>query len=421
MRSKDFIREAGRNGSSEFDVDPNAKRADTPDWLKNAGKWFGNKIGMNEPVPLGAEAEKFGQELAAKRSGYTGIDPVQRQQAGMAPATHQEISDYLEKNPSIVQGLTDRNGNPIVSGGLKDVERAARAAAPSFGGQTDEFGGITSPAVAAVAAEPAAAEPAAAEPAAAGAGAPAKEPAARDLERLKDLAGVKDPTAPAAEPPVAVKDPLAAVAPGSLGSPSFAGVAAAAPASGGGDPTQDLFIRDKSDDKFDRPEKKKTQNVEPVPDLRLDLDQQKKRQSGGDRKPWGTVKDKDGRQVFIDKDGGKWVWPANSSSWKPANMVPGSDYVDKKLPTTTGYTPPSSGSQGAEPAQPSNPAFNRFKTVDAVDAEIKRFSSKYDMSLPANQRYIQNLKARKSELVGRNVNESSGIDRMRFLAGLIKD
>jgi hypothetical protein len=86
--------------------------------------------------------------------------------------------------------------------------------------------------------------------------------------------------------------------------------------------------------------------------------------------------------------------------------------------------PTQSSSQSAEPApsQPSGPAFQRFKTVDAVDAEIKRFKDKgYDMRLPANQQYIQALNNRKSELVGRNVNESAGLDRMRFLAGLTKD
>jgi len=84
--------------------------------------------------------------------------------------------------------------------------------------------------------------------------------AAAELAKLKSNAGLD--TVPAAkEPPVAVKDRLAPVDTGSLGRAANAGVAAAAPATTS-DPTE--FIRDKSDDKFDRPEKKKTQNKEPA-------------------------------------------------------------------------------------------------------------------------------------------------------------
>jgi hypothetical protein len=133
MRSKDFIREAGRNQTDEFGNstnDSNAKRAETPDWLKNAGKWLGNKIGLKEPVELPDYTASRQQDAAAK-SNYRGIDPVIRKSLGMAPATQQEIDSYMKANPAEVGGLTDRYGKPIVSGGAQDMERAARAAGPS--------------------------------------------------------------------------------------------------------------------------------------------------------------------------------------------------------------------------------------------------------------------------------------------------
>jgi hypothetical protein len=147
MRSKDFIREAGRNGSSEFDVDPNAKRADTPDWLKNAGKWLGNKIGMNEPVALPDYTASSQQDAAAK-SNYRGIDPIQRQSLGMAPATQQEIDAYVKAHPPVIGGLTGADGKPIASGGALDMERAARAAAPSRRADfdVDSYAGAPDPA-----------------------------------------------------------------------------------------------------------------------------------------------------------------------------------------------------------------------------------------------------------------------------------
>jgi LysM repeat protein len=136
MLSKEFITERGRNSSDEFAVDPNAKPAEIPAWLKKAGSWLGNKIGLKEPVAL-PDYTASNQQDAAARSRYTGIDPVQRQQAGMAPATQQEINRYMRDNPAVVGGLTDRNGNPIVSGGAQEVERAARAAAPRRGADFD--------------------------------------------------------------------------------------------------------------------------------------------------------------------------------------------------------------------------------------------------------------------------------------------
>ena len=136
MKSNEFITERGRNGSDEFAVDPTAKPAEIPAWLKKAGTWLGNKIGLKEPVAL-PDYTASNQQDAAARSGYTGIDPIQRQQAGMAPATQQEINRYMRDNPAVVGGLTDRNGKPIASGGAQEVERAARAAAPRRGADFD--------------------------------------------------------------------------------------------------------------------------------------------------------------------------------------------------------------------------------------------------------------------------------------------
>ena len=115
MLSKEFLNERGRNGSQ--DDEPAAAPAQTPDWLKNAGKYISNKIGLKEPVDVSQPAADA--ERAAAKSGYTGIDPIQRQRAGMAPATQQEINRYMKDNPAVVGGLTDRNGNPIASGGAQ--------------------------------------------------------------------------------------------------------------------------------------------------------------------------------------------------------------------------------------------------------------------------------------------------------------
>jgi hypothetical protein len=121
------------------------------------------------------------------------------------------------------------------------------------------------------------------------------------------------------------------------------------------------------------------------------------------------VKDSEGRQVWRRPDSSEMGWDTKTQRWYPISIF------NRK------FSPAPQGSQGSEPAPASNQLYNRFKTIDAVDSEIKRFKSKSDMSLPINQQYIQNLEARKSELVGRNVNESSGLQRIKFLAGLIKD
>jgi hypothetical protein len=130
MLSNEFLKEApARYDDMGQPIGAPAAPAQTPDWLKNAGKYISNKIGLKEPVDVSQPATDA--ERAAAASGYTGIDPIQRQRAGMAPATQQEINAYMKKNPAVVGGVTDRNGNPIASGGAQEVERAARAAAPS--------------------------------------------------------------------------------------------------------------------------------------------------------------------------------------------------------------------------------------------------------------------------------------------------
>ena len=145
MLSKEFLNERGRNGSQ--DDEPAAAPAQTPDWLKNIGSSIANSSLGNAvstaknavfktPVSLDA-GPADAAEKAAAASGYTGIDPVQRQRAGMAPATQQEINRYMKDNPAVVGGLTDRNGNPIASGGAQEVEKAARAAAPRRGADFD--------------------------------------------------------------------------------------------------------------------------------------------------------------------------------------------------------------------------------------------------------------------------------------------
>jgi hypothetical protein len=131
MRSNEFITEApARYDDMGQPIAAPTAPAQTPAWLKSAGNWLGKKIGMNDPVPL-PDYTASNQQDAAAKSGYTGIDPVIRQRAGMAPATQQEINAYMKANPAVVKGVTDRNGNPIASGGAQEVERAARAAAPS--------------------------------------------------------------------------------------------------------------------------------------------------------------------------------------------------------------------------------------------------------------------------------------------------
>jgi hypothetical protein len=285
-----------------------------------------------------------------------------------------------------------------------------------------------------------------------------------------------------------VKDPKAEVDAGSLGVPAFTGVAAGAP-SRTSDPEE--FIRDKSDDKFDRQGRKKTQNKEPNP-VQPPVVSTKPTPGGDDKRisgntiapeiviPPGTpgtmlpgVKDSEGRQVWQRPDSSIMAWDPKKNGWfptgilnpttknagatypqpgdippgQPGTLLPGvkdsegrqvwrrPDSSEMGWDSKTQRWHPISifnrkfnsapqGSQGAEPAPASvsNPAFNRFKTIDAVDAEIKRFKDKgYDMSLAANKQYLQALNNRKSELVGRNVNESAGLDRMRFLAGLTKD
>ena len=447
MRSKDFITEAPPakyDDTGNLINDPNAKRAETPDWLKKAGKYLANKIGMNDPVPLGPDMTASDQEAAAKASNYRGIDPVIRQSLGMAPATQQEIDAYVKAHPAVVGGLTDRNGKPIVSGGAQELERAARAAAPRRGADfdVDSYAGAPDPAAvgdrfytprelgfqpggsmpgekkaAAAAVVPAPAPEkaaAAAVPAAVKAAEPAAvvpEPvsariskvdggqntekdaadaeAAAALAQIKANAGLAGPSAtpyagsqmgpgglsavppPAEGLPVAVKDTKAEVDPGSLGVPAYTGVAAGAP-SRTSDPEE--FIRDKSDDKFDRPEKKK---VKPKP------------------KPQPN---KEPAVPYV-ASGGTGGGSLNNPQ---DDMVDGTYIPD---PNTGGYTATylkkPGGQQNNTPAAAGNPAYTRFKTAADVDNEIQRFINKgYDLRLPANQQYLNNLTARRAELSG---------------------
>jgi hypothetical protein len=173
-------------------------------------------------------------------------------------------------------------------------------------------------------------------------------------------------------------------------------------------------------------QKKKTQNKEPVPVQPTVV--KTKPTPGGDNKrisgnttapeiviPPGTpgtmlpgVKDSEGRQVWKRPDSSEMGWDTKTQRWYPISIF------NRKFNSAP------QGSQGSEPAPASSSILNRFKTVDAVDAEIKRFLDKgYDMRLPANQQYVNNLTARRAEVA--KVRESSDISRMRLLAGVIKD
>ena len=433
MRSKEFIAEApARFDDSGNELGPargsvaaaqaDAARIEQGQKNLNALKGF-----------FGAKPE----ELKDAPPG-TSIDPVQRARMGYKPATQQEIAAFQAANPNYGK-VVDRNGNPIKSGtpgvtwdagGEKGVVQTAQAAASQSKGDvhagqqgynTDleripgaaqrDQGGYNYQEPNIMPAPRVRADRTADIQADADAEA-ARAAAAADRDR-KAIGSTESPVQSVTPPPKAAErewDPRVYGA-------AHAGQGGTAPeiirpnamAAPGEPPVADVDVYKRSEmDDFGREGNRKraepvqqnpTPTKKPVSTVTTDPNQRIKRQSGGARKPWGTVKDKDGLQVYIDNDGGKWVWPANGSSWKPANMVPGADYVDKKLPTTIGYTPPG---QSATPTPTSgNPVYDRFKTVDAVDAEIKRLKDKgADMRLPANQQYISNLEARKAELGG---------------------
>jgi hypothetical protein len=153
MKSNEFIREAGRNGSMDdfgqpinripTDAEYAARMAAGQKNLQRL-KDFGSRIknAFFSPSVSLADGPADAAERAAAASGYTGIDPVQRQRAGMAPATQQEINRYMRDNPAVVTNASgqvwkDGSGNPIMSGGALDTERAARAAAPRRGADFD--------------------------------------------------------------------------------------------------------------------------------------------------------------------------------------------------------------------------------------------------------------------------------------------
>ena len=167
MRFKEIISERGRNQGS-FDGEempaPSATPAQTPDWLKK----IGSAIGIKQQAPA---------ELKNAPPGFS-IDPIQRQRAGYNPATQQEIAAYSKANPAVVQGLSTRDYSssdpnatiPVVAGGMKDVEQAAKAVAPSRRADFDanaEIGEPDTPATNPMGQDPAQRAAAAAKPAAA--------------------------------------------------------------------------------------------------------------------------------------------------------------------------------------------------------------------------------------------------------------
>ena len=86
---------------------------------------------------------------------------------------------------------------------------------------------------------------------------------------------------------------------------------------------------------------------------------------------FGSVKDKNGNQVYKDEQGNQWTMPPNSGKWMPANM-------------------------GSAPATSSAPANSGGADTSKIDAEIKRFTSNNNMSLQANKDYVAGLEKKKS-------------------------
>ena len=69
---------------------------------------------------------------------YDGIDPIVRDRMGMPPATTAEIDAYMKAHPAVVSNVVDGSGKPIISGGAKEVERAARQAAKEYETKTGQ-------------------------------------------------------------------------------------------------------------------------------------------------------------------------------------------------------------------------------------------------------------------------------------------
>jgi hypothetical protein len=439
MRSKDFIREAGRNQTDEFGNstnDSNAKRAETPDWLKNAGKWLGNKIGLKEPVALPDYTASSQQDAAAK-SNYRGIDPVVRKGLGMAPATQQEIDAYMQANPAVVGNLVGRDGKPIASGGALDTERAARAAAPRRGADfdVDSYAGAPDPAavgnrfytprelgfqpggtmpaekkaavppaavvppadsriskVPPAAAPLAAAPPAAAPPAAAPPAAPA-EPA--------PVAVASPVPAPVAEKPVALAPAEPAAAAGAAAKEPdarelerltrLAGVSAGAPASGGS-PTE--FVRDKSQDAAGPTNRDSMSFKQAFADARAS-----------------------GEKTFMWKDKSYSTQLATPAPAKPdprvqrfpANTPTPVDPRIQRFPANT----PSGQNKLPEPAAkgPVSTGRQPWEHTPPLPEPIRA-----ETPPPAQPNRGTNTKFKVP-----SVKESSSLQRMKFLAGLIKD
>jgi hypothetical protein len=128
MRSKEFVREAGRNQSTDdFDTPVQSAQADAA------------RIAQGQKN-LNAIKGFFGvkpEELKDAPPG-TSIDPVQRARMGYKPATQQEIAAFQAANPNYGK-VVGRDGQPIKSGtpgvtwdagGEKAVVQTAQAAAP---------------------------------------------------------------------------------------------------------------------------------------------------------------------------------------------------------------------------------------------------------------------------------------------------
>ena len=90
-------------------------------------------------TPTPADAYKPDAAVDTKvKPKYDGIDPIVRDRMGMPPATTAEIDAYMKAHPAVVSNVVDGSGKPIISGGAKEVERAARQAAKEYETKTGQ-------------------------------------------------------------------------------------------------------------------------------------------------------------------------------------------------------------------------------------------------------------------------------------------
>jgi hypothetical protein len=114
----------------------------TADELAAAGKATITKS-VTEPEPA-----KPAPAVTPAAPAYTGIDPIVRKRLGMAPATSAEIEAFKKANPATVRSgsgaeVTSGSGAPVQAGGQADVEKAAKAAAPTTPAQPAQAPGAT--------------------------------------------------------------------------------------------------------------------------------------------------------------------------------------------------------------------------------------------------------------------------------------